>query len=563
LLIAVVAAAGLFLFDSSHLSEALAPDQSNQYRSLLTNGISLFRLLLIADVLIVLFLIYSNSRGIAKQAPFTIDLNLKSTDPTVFGLAAMAAIIGLSTLLRTYKLDTGLWIDEYLTLINYVKPDLGFIATNFKDDNQHWLFSVLAKISTNIFGETNWAFRLPALVFGILSILAVYNLGRLLFRERVALLAAFLLAVSYHHIWYSQNARGYTILLLGTILSVHYLLKALHFGKNRDWVLYSLSLALCVGGHLTGVFIGLAHFLIVTVFLMFNKTELRFFLKPLFAYIGAALITLHCFAIMVPQMAEFFLTPEPGAQESSSQESGGVASAVNWKSPFWVVSEMMTVSGIPIAVGWPTLLLLLALLLVPAWICWKRHPMLLALTVLPALILMICMFLLGRNLWPRLLFNYAGLIALYMAFLVFYCRDRISVSNHQWLRRLNPLPVILLCAVFLSSTLNVYSSPKQDFSSALDYLLSNKNENDTIVALHMAGVIYGQYYQQDWAVANSLEELQRIEESSDTLWVVYTLPQYIKQAKPALHKELQNNYQKMSVFPATLGNGEILVLKNR
>lgn len=510
-------------------------------------------MLLIADVLIVVFLIYNNTRGVAKQAAYTVDLNLKSTDTSAFGITAIAAIVGLSILLRTYKLDTGLWIDEYLTLINYVKPDLGFIATNFKDDNQHWLFSVLAKISTSIFGDTNWAFRLPALVFGVLSIVSVYNLGRLVFIERVGLLAAFLLAVSYHHIWYSQNARGYTILLLGTILSVHHLLRALQHGKNRDWVFYSLSLALCVAGHLTGVFIGLAHFLIVIVFLMFKNTEPRFFLKPVFAYVGAALVTLHCFAIMVPQMAEFFLAPE-----STSE----VAAPVNWKSPFWVISEMMTVSGIPIAVGWPTLLMLLALLLIPAWICWKRHPMLLALTVLPALLLMVCMFLLGRNLWPRLLFNYAGLIALYLAFLAFYFRDLISVSSHQWLRRLNPIPVVLLCALFLSTTLNVYSSPKQDFSSALDYLLANKNENDTVVALHMAGVIYRDYYKRDWAVANSVEELQRIKNSTDTLWVVYTLPQYIKQAKPALHKELQNNYQKVSVFPATLGNGEILVFKN-
>jgi len=51
-------------------------------------------------------------------------------------------------------------------------------------------------ISTGIFGDTTFAVRLPSLIFGLLSIYLTFLIGRLLFSERVGILAAYFHAIN-------------------------------------------------------------------------------------------------------------------------------------------------------------------------------------------------------------------------------------------------------------------------------------------------------------------------------------------------------------------------------
>jgi uncharacterized membrane protein len=59
-----------------------------------------------------------------------------------------------------------------------------------------------------LFGDSGAALRLPAALFGVASLGAVYALGREVVGRREGLLAALALAFSYQHVWFSQNARG-------------------------------------------------------------------------------------------------------------------------------------------------------------------------------------------------------------------------------------------------------------------------------------------------------------------------------------------------------------------
>jgi Dolichyl-phosphate-mannose-protein mannosyltransferase len=104
---------------------------------------------------------------------------------------ALGAILAGAAALRFHALDTGLWHDEILIL-----------------------YTVLARLSLGLFGDGCWVLRLPAAVFGIASVGALYGLAREVTDRGEALLTAALLAFSYHHVWFSQNARGYTGLLL-------------------------------------------------------------------------------------------------------------------------------------------------------------------------------------------------------------------------------------------------------------------------------------------------------------------------------------------------------------
>jgi len=97
-------------------------------------------------------------------------------------------------------------------------------------------------------GNAAWMARLPAAVFGLLSVLAVFALGSVIFGRSVALLAALLAAISTQVIYFSQQARSYTGLLLFSILSLYFLLRAHKENRLRLWIAYAL--ATIVGSYL-------------------------------------------------------------------------------------------------------------------------------------------------------------------------------------------------------------------------------------------------------------------------------------------------------------------------
>jgi len=555
-LLSIFAALSAIILSSitPEIALTLAADAPAAYITQLSSGITLFKFLLLIDISLLLLWVYSLFResnswlSVNRSYAQTLPAEHEFSSNTLY---VFLAVMVLATLLRMLHLNEGMWIDEYLTLINYVRQDLGFVATNFKDDNQHWLLSVLSKVSILIFGEQPWAFRLPAVVFGLLSIWATYRVGRLFFSARVTLLACFLLTVSYHHIWYSQNARGYTILLLGTLLSVEFLVKAIRHDHWRHWILYGVSLALCVAGHLTGVFVGLAHLFVVVGLFMSRKTPLVHYLKPLCGFAVAAWIGLHLFVIMIPQMADFFL---------ASESASGTAN-LHWKNPLWAITELLDGIGLSVELGGFLLLVLAVVAAIPAVLCYRKSPLFFLLASLPAILLIATMIMLGRNLWPRLMFNLAGFIVIYMSFISFYVSDKLSAVFPKLPKVFGYAPVVLLVLLFISSTPAVYKHPKQDFAAAYQFIENNQNNGDSVIAIHMAGIIYKDYYFLDWSIANSLEELRSNESDRGTTWVIYTLPGYISKARPELYLEFQTNYQFVKEFPGTLGDGEIVILK--
>src|SRR5690606_19936697 len=61
--------------------------------------------------------------------------------------------------------------------------------------------------------------RVPAVVFGVLCIPMLFLLADRVTSRVEAWMASLLLTVSYHHIWFSQNARAYTGLLFFAMLT--------------------------------------------------------------------------------------------------------------------------------------------------------------------------------------------------------------------------------------------------------------------------------------------------------------------------------------------------------
>ena len=120
-------------------------------------------------------------------------------------------------------------------------PPLYYLALHF------WLF----------FGESEFAVRLLSVVLGLVSTAAIYALARQLFDTRVGLLSASLLAISPLHIWFSQEARMYMLLLTLGLCSANFLLLALRQGRRWHWLAYILTTALAMNTHYFTLFLAL------------------------------------------------------------------------------------------------------------------------------------------------------------------------------------------------------------------------------------------------------------------------------------------------------------------
>src|SRR5581483_2887468 len=75
-------------------------------------------------------------------------------------LLCLAALLAVAALLRLYDLNDGLWLDEILTDVLFVRQPLGTILSRFESENQHFLYSILGYLSYQLFGANAWALRL-------------------------------------------------------------------------------------------------------------------------------------------------------------------------------------------------------------------------------------------------------------------------------------------------------------------------------------------------------------------------------------------------------------------
>jgi 4-amino-4-deoxy-L-arabinose transferase-like glycosyltransferase len=114
-------------------------------------------------------------------------------------------------------------------------------------------------------GTTEFAARFFALWWGVLAVPLVFALGRTLYRVRVGLWAAMLVAINPFHIMHAQDIRSYTMLAALSLLACWAFWRALdltcssHRRAWTRWALYATSGIFVVHCHYFGAFLILAH----------------------------------------------------------------------------------------------------------------------------------------------------------------------------------------------------------------------------------------------------------------------------------------------------------------
>lgn len=135
----------------------------------------------------------------------------------------LALILLLAGFLRFYHLGTAsFWVDE----LNHVFAGMSLSkgeAPAFPSgvpNERALLFSRFVGWSFSLFGANEATARIPAAIFGLLSVALVFWVGKQWFDARIGLMAAFLLAVSHPAIGWARTCRMYTLFQLLFLLGV-------------------------------------------------------------------------------------------------------------------------------------------------------------------------------------------------------------------------------------------------------------------------------------------------------------------------------------------------------
>lgn len=134
----------------------------------------------------------------------------------------MGLITLIALALRTLLIRQPVQYDEAYTFIHYASKPLTTILANYSAPNNHIFHTILAALSYHLFGASLWTLRLPAFLAGVLAVPAAYITARRFFTAHQALAAAAALAVTPVLIEYSANGRGYTLVILFSLLLANF-----------------------------------------------------------------------------------------------------------------------------------------------------------------------------------------------------------------------------------------------------------------------------------------------------------------------------------------------------
>jgi mannosyltransferase len=134
-------------------------------------------------------------------------------------MAALAAVLLLGAAIRFHQLDhESLWTDEVLSVELARRPWPALLAATAEDGHPP-LYVALLRVWTRVLGESESAVRSLSAVIGVATLAAFFALAFRLLSRGAALIATLLLACAPYHVYYSQEARNYALLLLLTVLS--------------------------------------------------------------------------------------------------------------------------------------------------------------------------------------------------------------------------------------------------------------------------------------------------------------------------------------------------------
>lgn len=168
----------------------------------------------------------------------------------------LAAILAVALAVRLVNLGApSFWVDEIYSL-RVAMRDLGGVLAD--RDQTPPLYVLFLHFWIRLFGISEFAVRLPSVLFGTAAVAMVYPLARRFSDGRAALLATAIMALGIYHIATSQDARAYSLFLLLCLASAYTFLRLSDGFTWARGVWYVLVTTLMLYTHVFGLFFLLA-----------------------------------------------------------------------------------------------------------------------------------------------------------------------------------------------------------------------------------------------------------------------------------------------------------------
>ncbi len=467
----------------------------------------------------------------------------------------LAALTALAAVLRVMALNQQLWYDEMTTLVQSARMPFWAILTTYTSKNQHLLYLLLAHLSLVTFGDSIWALRLPAVIFGVLCVPMLYIFGRRMTSSHEALLAASLLAVSYQHIWFSQNARGYTGLAFWTMLATWLFLRGVEERRASLWVAYGVTMGLGMYTHLTMGVVAAAHGLVLLALIVGEWRRSRALpagqiLFPLGGFVVAGLVALALYAPILPQLLKRTVgAPVPAVRSE-------------WNSPLWLLREAARNLGAGTVLGVVVLAAGAALMLVGIVSFSRESALNGGLLLLPGAVMCVALLMVHQNLWPRFFFFCIGFAFLLLVRGGMVWGDVVAWFFGRDVATGRKLGLVLLALALVGSLWPLraaYLLPKQDFLGAMHYVDALRQPGEPVLVTGLAIFPYRSYYGRDWTPVETSAQLEAARVPGKSAWLLGWNRTYISTRQPEIWKAINSEFSLVRDFRGTLGDGIIYV----
>ncbi len=145
------------------------------------------------------------------------------------------------------------------------------------------LVFLVQHVSIKLFGENNFALRLPSALLGIASIYLVFLLGSLLFSSGAGLISAGLLSVTVNHVYISRIGMQESYVIFFMLLASYFFIRAVR--NHRSFIPAGIAIGFAL---LTKYNAFILFPLFGTYLLLYHRASFR--LKSLWISIGVALL---------------------------------------------------------------------------------------------------------------------------------------------------------------------------------------------------------------------------------------------------------------------------------
>lgn len=475
-------------------------------------------------------------------------------------LLIVILFVVISLFVSVYMLfQQSIRLDEAQSLWVATKTIPGIIEYLSKDV-QTPLYHVILHFWLMVFGNNIVAARALSFIFFILSMPILYILARQSTNRTVSLLTVALYSLSPFIIWYSFEARTYSLLTLVTCFAHYYFLKMIRTNGEKGDVGYFFSVLIGLFTHYFFFFVIFSQFFYLIVWYMKKKKEQAQEIysisknKNVLNNFFVPVIIAVC--IFIPWVL-YFLLRGAASETQPLIDNPSIYSLLQTIVNFLFGFQSTSIQSLLVAL-WP-------LSLVPIFLIFSKREVdapfeniryFLIMTILPIALVFLISFVKPVYLVRYLIFTIPSFFLLF-SWILFHISRQVSTAI------LTIFAFIMFGFLMLQNFSNA-TPVKEDYKSVSSYLFNKTSPNDVVLVTAPFTIYPLDYYYKgsavvvtipEWDVYNtqsippfSIENLEKqldkYENSYDNMYVVLS---YDQGYEDDLKKYLDNNYKRLEL----------------